>query len=203
MINESQQEQASLHVLGALDQIEGQAFEEELRGSIELREFVRGMKHAAVLLARLVPQHQPPPQLRDKILQQISGQPASTGNEPRPLGSVLPGLRFVNADDEGGWKALPVPGAWIKLLSLDRERGYAVVLGKLGPGVRYPAHRHETPEDLVVLTGDLHISGHRLGPGDYHHADAGSQHEVNYSVEGCTLLSVLDVTNPLVELASA
>lgn len=202
MIHESQQEQASLHVLGALDQIERQVFEEELRGSIELREFVRDMKHAAVLFAGLVPQHQPPPRLRDKILQQISGQPASTGDEPKPLGALLPGLRFVNGDDEGGWKALPVPGAWIKLLSLDRERGFAVVLGKLGPGVRYPAHYHETPEDLVVLTGDLHISGQRLGPGDYHHADAGSHHDVNYSVEGCTLLAVLDVTNPLVELAA-
>ena len=98
---------------------------------------------------------------------------------------------------------LPALAEWPGFIAALDERGYAVVLGKLGPGVRYPAHRHETPEDLVVLTGDLHISGHRLGPGDYHHADAGSQHEVNYSVEGCTLLSVLDVTNPLVELASA
>jgi anti-sigma factor ChrR (cupin superfamily) len=203
MINESQQEQASLYVVGALDEIERQAFEAELHASADLREFVRDMKHATVLLARLVPQHQPPSQLREKILQQISAEAAPTDTKLKPLGEILSGLRFVNAADERGWKALPVAGAWIKLLSLDRERGYAVLLGKLGPGVRYPAHRHVAPEDLIVLSGDLHVSDHRLGPGDFHHADAGSQHGVNYSVEGCTLLAVLDVANPLVELAMA
>jgi hypothetical protein len=37
----------------------------------------------------------------------------------------------------------------------------------------------------------------------FHHADAGSQHEENYSVEGCTLLAVLTTSDPLVAFAMA
>jgi anti-sigma factor ChrR (cupin superfamily) len=95
-----------------------------------------------------------------------------------------------------------VPGAWIKLLSLERVRGYAVLLGRLEPGVHYPAHVNAGPEDFYILTGDLHIGDKRLGPGDFHHAERGSRHEVNHSVEGCTLLAVLTIDDPLVELAA-
>ena len=116
---------------------------------------------------------------------------------------MFPGFRFLDANNREGWKQLPVPGAWIKLLSLERERGYAILLGKLEPGVRYPAHINAGPEDFYVLTGDLHIGERRLGPGDFHHADAGSRHGVNYSLEGCTLLAVLTTDDPLVEFAIA
>ena len=92
-------------------------------------------------------------------------------------------------------------GAWIKLLSLEREAGYAVLLGKLDPGTRYPAHINTGPEDLYIVTGDLHVGERRLGPGDFHHADAGSEHGVNYSVEGCTLLAVIPASHPLVQAA--
>jgi len=87
------------------------------------------------------------------------------------------------------------------LLSLERERGYAVLLGKLDPGVRYPAHTNVGPEDFYILTGDLHIGDRRLNAGDFHHADAGSLHAENYSLEGCTLLSVLTLDDPLVAFA--
>ena len=101
------------------------------------------------------------------------------------------------------WKQLPIAGAWIKLLSAQPDRGYAVLLGKLDPGVRYPAHINVGPEDFYVLTGDLHIGDKALGPGDFHHADAGSAHQENYSVEGCTLLAVLTMDDPLVSFAMA
>jgi anti-sigma factor ChrR (cupin superfamily) len=103
--------------------------------------------------------------------------------------------------ETSGWKPLPIPGAWIKLLSFEPARGYAVLLGKLDPGVRYPAHTNAGPEDFYILTGDLHVGDHRLGPGDFHHADAGSLHGENHSVEGCTLLAVLTTDDPLVSFA--
>ena len=76
-------------------------------------------------------------------------------------------------------------------------------MGKLDAGARYPAHVNAGPEDFFVLTGDLHIGDRRLGPGDFHHADGGSQHEENFSVEGCTLLAVLTTDDPLVAFAMA
>ena len=92
-------------------------------------------------------------------------------------------------------------GAWVKLLSIEREKGYAVMMGRLEAGVRYPAHMHEGAEELYILTGDLHVGDRSLGPGDFHHADAGTAHGVNYSVEGCTLLAVLPAEHELVQFA--
>ena len=200
MINEQQQEQASLYVLGGLTTPEQRAFEAELRGSAELRELVLALQRTTGLLAMTAPST-PPPALREKVLHRIN---VAASSPPAPsVASLLSGFRFLNADNREGWKELPVPGAWIKLLSLERERGYAVLLGKLEPGVRYPAHVNVGPEDFYVLTGDLHIGSRRLGPGDFHHAEAGSQHEVNYSVEGCTLLAVLTTDDPLVVFAAS
>jgi len=112
-------------------------------------------------------------------------------------------LRFLEGKDEEGWKQLPIPGAYIKLLSLEKERGYAVLMGKLDPGTRYPAHVNAGPEDFFILTGDLVIGDRKMVAGDFHHADGGSQHVENYSVEGCTLLAVLTTDDPLVAFAMA
>ena len=111
------------------------------------------------------------------------------------------GLSFQEAASESGWKALPVPGAFLKLLSIEKDRGYAVLLGKIEAGVRYPAHVNAGPEDFYILTGDLVVGNRRLVAGDFHHADAGSQHEVNYSETGCTLIAVLTMDDPLVMFA--
>jgi anti-sigma factor ChrR (cupin superfamily) len=133
-----------------------------------------------------------------KIQAQASGASASTQTPTLPLG-----LSFLSSNETSGWKQLPVRGAWIKLLSFEPQRGYAVLLGKLEPGVRYPAHINAGPEDFYILTGDLHVGERALGPGDFHHADAGSLHGENYSVAGCTLLAVLTKDDPLVAFAMA
>ncbi len=75
--------------------------------------------------------------------------------------------------------------------------------GGLPPGVCYPAHGHETAEDLFLLSGDLNIAGRRLRAGDFHHCDAGTSHPVNYSEEGCTLLAVLALDHELTKFAMA
>jgi len=199
MIHEQQQEQASLYVLGTLAAAERAAFERELRANTELRQFVRELQRTTGLLAMTVPQFSPPKHLRNKVLELIREQKQTKENKP-PI-ALPPAFRFVDGNQQEGWKQLPIPGAWIKLLSLERERGYAVLLGKLDPGVRYPAHVNSGPEDFYILTGDLHIGDRRLGPGDFHHADAGSTHEVNYSAEGCTLIAVLTTDDPLVAFA--
>jgi anti-sigma factor ChrR (cupin superfamily) len=201
MISEQQQEQASLYALGALDTPEREAFEGELRLKPELREFVQSLQRSAGLLAMAFPSVEPPRALRDRVLQRIQSVEQLPRATTTSTATATPPFRFVSANDREGWKPLPVPGAWIKLLSLERDRGYAVLLGKLDAGVRYPAHVNVGPEDFCILSGDLHVSGRRLGPGDFHHADAGSYHEVNYSEQGCTLMAVLASNHPLVALA--
>jgi anti-sigma factor ChrR (cupin superfamily) len=203
MINEQQQELASLYVLGALAAGEQGTFEAELRANAELRDLVRSLQRTTGLLAKSVPAMTPPPALKDKVLRRIEAAGTTSGSQTPLPPSALAGFRFIDAACERGWKPLPVPGAWIKLLSIERERGYAVLLGKLEPGARYPALLNVGPEDFYVLTGDLHIGQRRLAPGDFHHADGGSQHGENHSVEGCTLLAVLTTDDPLVEFAAS
>lgn len=203
MITEQQQEQATRYALGEMKPAEQQAFAEQVRENVELREFLWSLQRTLDQVALSVPQVSPAPALKDKVLRRIRG--AAEGKATRampPMAEALAGLRFVPGEDSG-WKPLPIPGAFIKLLSLQRDRGYAVLLGKLDPGVRYPAHTNAGPEDFYILTGDLHVGEQVLGAGDFHHADAGSVHGENFSVDGCTLLAVLTTDDPLVAFAAA
>ncbi len=202
MISEQQKEQASLYALGALLGPEQAAFETELFDHPELLAFTRDLQRAAGLIAEAAASVALPPGLKAKAMQRIEQEPAAKTPGTSPL-TALAGLRFANANDQTGWKQLPIPGAWIKLLSLEKERGYAVLMGRLDAGARYPAHVNAGPEDFLVLTGDLHIGSRRMGPGDFHHADGGSRHEENYSLAGCTLISVLTTDDPLVAFAMA
>jgi anti-sigma factor ChrR (cupin superfamily) len=203
MITEQEQEQASLYALGALGEAESRAFETGLRSRPGLAALVRELQRAADLLALAAPTISTPPALREKVLRRIDDLPTAIPAASKPPLDALAGLRFLAAAEQKVWKPLPVPGTYIKLLSLETERGYAVLLGKLDPGARYPAHVNTGPEDFFILTGDLVIGERRLGAGDFHHADKGSQHAENYSVEGCTLLAVLTTDDPLVAFAMA
>ena len=198
MITEQQQELASLYALGALTKDEQLAFESEVRANRELRNLVLELQRTSGLMAQSIPRTSPPPQLKAKVLQRLVS--AKESSLP-PITAAISGLSFQEAATESGWKELPVRGAYIKLLSLERERGYAVLLGKIEAGVRYPAHINAGPEDFYILTGDLVVGNRRLVAGDFHHADKGSQHEVNYSETGCTLLAVLTTDDPLVTFA--
>ncbi len=202
MISEHQQELASLYALGALSPQEQQAFEAALSADPELRALARGLQAAAALVAAATPPVAMPAGLKEKVCRRIEDVEAAR-TAGQASSAPPPGLHFTLAAAQSGWKPLPVPGTFIKLLSLERERGYAVLLGKLEAGARYPAHRNAGPEDFYVLTGDLVIGDRQLVAGDFHHADDGSEHEENHSVGGCTLIAVLTTRDPLVDYALA
>ena len=204
MTSEQQQEQASLYALGAMSDAESRTFEGELLRNEELRTLVVELQRTTDLVAMSAPAAKLPPALWDKVIGRIDEAEKRKKSQDRPSPmATLAGLRFVDSAESKGWKPLPVPGTYIKLLSLEKERGYAVLMGKLDPGARYPAHINAGPEDFYILTGDLVIGNRKLVAGDFHHADGGSQHEENYSVEGCTLLAVLTTDDPLVAFAMA
>jgi anti-sigma factor ChrR (cupin superfamily) len=202
MITEQQQEQAALCALGALDPEEQRSFAAQARSNPELRQLLASMQQALDKIMLAGPASTPPPALKAKVLARIQSQAPSLSTPVQPVqqqsAPARPGLRFLAGSETAGWKELPIRGAWIKLLSFEPSRGYAVLLGKLEPGVRYPAHANAGPEDFYILTGDLQVGEKTLRAGDFHHADAGSLHGENYSVQGCTLLAVLTVDDPLV-----
>jgi len=71
MIDERMQEQASLHVLGALSKEEAAEFKKTMQANPELRDFVASLSIATGALAGTAPAVEPPPQLRAKILAQV------------------------------------------------------------------------------------------------------------------------------------
>ena len=71
MIDERLQEQASLHVLGALSETEAREFKQALQADPELKEFVARLSTATGALAGAIPVVEPPPQLRAKVLSRI------------------------------------------------------------------------------------------------------------------------------------
>jgi anti-sigma factor ChrR (cupin superfamily) len=202
MITEHQQERATLFALGALAHEEQKQFLAEVRADSELRQLVHSLEATTEKLALTAPHVNLPSDLKGKMLGRLRAKVTTPDTVASRL-SVPAGLRFLMGAAGSEWKQLPIAGAWIKLLSAQPDRGYAVLLGKLEPGVRYPAHINVGPEDFFILTGDLHVGDRALGPGDFHHADAGSAHQENYSVEGCTLLAVLTMDDPLVSFALA
>jgi len=104
--------------------------------------------------------------------------------------SAAPGFHFVwEADDD--WMPHPVPGIRMKVLALNRPRGYATLLLDVQPGTRFPAHHHGGAEECYVVSGSLFTCGRRLGAGDFVHADPDSDHGELWTEEGCRVILVV------------
>jgi quercetin dioxygenase-like cupin family protein len=178
------EELAALNAVGALD---GEDLNEFLRlkeaGGEEVEREIAAFEEVASALGaghgRMVA---PPPLVKQRLMARLNA-----GQAPA---QSAPGLSFIFSD-EGEWMPHPVKGILIKQLALDTVRGYATLLMKVPPGTEYPEHHHSGPEECYVLEGDLHAAGRVLGPGDFHHADAGSDHGRLFTKGGCTLLLVV------------
>lgn len=208
MDRERLQELAALRALGALEGTEAQEFDELLAdGDAEAqREFAAFTDVMGWLAAAGTAESAPPPRLKEQLLHKVRAKARSAAALRLLRQLRLPvegGFAFVRGTDPGPWLPLPVPGAFIRLLHLDETRGYAVLLGKLEAGSRYPAHVHLGAEQITVLSGDLHIGDKVLHAGDFHHAEAGTAHGVNFSEQGCTILAVVTTESLLQQLGRA
>ena len=83
MINEQQQELASLYVLGALNAAEKHGFEADLRARPELQVLVGELGRTAGLVAAALPQFAPPPELRGRILRAVGALGPRSGRRGR------------------------------------------------------------------------------------------------------------------------
>jgi anti-sigma-K factor RskA len=81
MIDERMQEQAALHVLGALSPEEAAQFKQTMEADPELKAFVASFTAATSALAGNVAAVEPPPQLRAKILAKVA-EPQKTISLP-------------------------------------------------------------------------------------------------------------------------
>lgn len=49
---------------------------------------------------------------------------------------------------------------------------------RMQAGARFPRHRHQAPEEVLVIEGHVRIDGLDLAPGDWLYAEAGTEHDV-------------------------
>jgi anti-sigma factor ChrR (cupin superfamily) len=119
-------------------------------------------------------------EVRDRVMARIHAE------GPRPPAGFV-----VNLANGESWHPHPVAGIRMKVLALNRERGYATLLLDVAPGVSFPPHHHEGAEECYVISGSLFTCGRRLSAGDFIHADGGTDHGELRTEEGCQVLLVV------------
>jgi len=107
----------------------------------------------------------------------------------------LKGLTFVKAS-EGTWQEL-APGVSAKVLFFDPVSRRATALLRMAPKTSYAPHRHAEAEELYVLEGGCFCGGRELKAGDYHRAEAETEHHDTSSDEGCLLLVISSPQNEM------
>jgi len=122
--------------------------------------------------------------LKDKIMAKIKTAPRKEEHKD---------FDFKFADSADEWFPHPVLNAVkVKVLSINRENNYAMLMMKVPAGNEYPEHHHSAPEECLILEGDFQAEGRVLGPGDFHHAEPDTDHGKLYTRTGVTLLLVVN-----------
>jgi len=170
---------AALDAAGALDEGEQRQYRERLKtASAAERSAIAQLYDLAAAVASEQATVAPPAGSLERLLQRI---------EASQVYSVLA--------HEGDWRPGPVAGTRVKILSLDRTRDVATLLMRVEPGARYPAHRHTSAEDCYIVSGEIIIQGQRLHAGDFHRAEAGSDHAELSSEKGAEVLLVVGASD--------
>lgn len=179
---------AALYALGALSQHEARSFEEHLAegcGTCGAEfELFEGTVNA---LAFSAPEAEPPARVRAELLARLNEsvsdhvEESARKDESNQFGSIFA--------SEGEWQEVQ-EGVLLKKLYSDRLTGIATSLVRMLPGTSLPVHRHVGVEQFLVIEGDCNVAGQKLGPGDYHRAEAGSIHETTYTVDGTLFLLI-------------
>ena len=131
-------------------------------------------------LAREADGGEAPPEVRARLLARV-----------RQDAAVPQGFSFRLASEDD-WLPHPVPGIRMKVLAMDRKRGIATLLLDVEPGAAFPPHHHGADEECYVISGTLIACGRTIGPGDFHHADGGSDHGELRTETGCRVLLVVE-----------
>ncbi|HET9271305.1 MAG TPA: cupin domain-containing protein [Vicinamibacterales bacterium] len=174
MIPDDLEALALADAIGALDADERASLEARVALlTPEQQAHVASLYDVALALASSVDQMEPPARVRAAVL----------------AATRAPGRYSVFAGDRP-WTDTPLPGIQMKVLSMDQARGMATMLIRAIPGAVYPSHRHSGPEECYVIRGSVIMDGRVLRAGDFHHADADSDHGEITTTEGAEVLIV-------------
>ena len=186
-------EWVTLYVSGALSEPVRRAFEEHLKscGSCRLAAQELETTTRTVLDGPGSDQPVPPSAAPDAA----ASRPAQVWKRWTPP-PTRDGVCIVRATD-GAWEDTGVAGVEVRQLYTDRAHNRATMLVRMTPGAAYPRHLHNSPEECLVLEGDLSVGAHTLRPGDYQRAEPGSTHGVQSTRAGCLLFLVSGLDDDL------
>jgi quercetin dioxygenase-like cupin family protein len=148
---------------------------DDSRDAVEFDELV------LLAMAEAVPAAVPRPEVKQRLMDRLREVPH--------------GFSF-DWESSRAWRPHPVPGIRMKVLAEDTTRGYVTLLLDVAPGARYPAHHHDGAEECYVISGSLYACGQRMGPGDFLHADPGTDHGELWTEEGCRVLLIVSPETP-------
>jgi putative transcriptional regulator len=160
--------------VGALDSDERVELQARLEAlTPDERSEVARLYEAATVVALSVPQLDPPPHVREHVLD----------------AARKPG-RYTAWAAEATWIDTGLPGVRARILSVDRARSLVTLMIRAEAGAVYPAHKHHGPEECLVLSGSVVIDGRVLRAGDFHHADEDSEHGEITTTEGAEVILI-------------
>lgn len=163
------------------EQVVNQVADEDARDTAQF-------ESAANTLALNAASVAPRASLRERLMARVEGH-TDVRLDP------LKGLTFVKAS-EGAWQEMG-PGVSAKVLFFDQASRRITALVRMAPGSRYAPHRHAEAEQLYVLEGGCLCGGCGLTAGDYHRAEAKTEHHDTSSDEGCLLLVISSPQNEM------
>jgi hypothetical protein len=178
-------ELASLYVLGALDQRDNRLIENYAETSEQLKNELIHLQMAALAIPYGSEQCDLPVGLKERLFEKINSE------HPTQTSIVTPPIELTESyrikADEVNWLPHPdcVEGIAIAPLFVDQVRREFSGLVRCEVGAIYPAHRHTTDEEILILKGDLIIDGKSFGVGDYIYSVANSLHSAIGNTNGC------------------
>jgi len=184
---------AALYSLGALGEAESKRFEQRLASGCPLciAEF-ESYSRVVAYLALAVTQSEPPPSVRQRLLDRIAAAAGRSPSVSPPLsasqtpsnGTKAHGEATVIRGSDSPWIPLPIPGIEIRPLL-----GRKTLLVRMQPGSIYPEHEHHQLEQCYVLEGSLTDSdGVIVYAGDFVCMPSGITHRPIHTDTGCTFL---------------
>jgi anti-sigma factor ChrR (cupin superfamily) len=190
-ISNEQRGTAVLFTLGLLEPEQARLFAEHLAEGCEVCEKdVRAFEAAAATLPLLLTEAKPRPRVRELLMERIR-----SGDKSRQVWKQWQAAPSQGAPvhvvyaREGGWQPVSA-GVAAKQLYVDVRQDSVTMLVRMEPGSTYPSHRHGSPEQCLVLEGDLRVGDLVLHAGDFQCAAQDSIHDITRTVEGCLLLIV-------------
>lgn len=184
------EEKVIMNSIGLLNTEEREEFNSIIQNSEELnKKMISEFNNLVSLFPKLIQNSfnniSPTSKVKGKIFEKINTKESS------PLTAKEKGFDFIYSNSDG-WIQHPIEGIKVKQLAVNVEKGYVMLLMKVAAGTNYPPHHHSGAEECYVIEGDLFAEGKTLGPGDFHHADGGSDHDPLHTKNGCMLLLVVD-----------